>query len=65
MILLIGLWNNKKSLRNGMKKMNKRKVIFLDIDGVLNSDEYFDKTIDLKIQGIESEVDVEKIKLLN
>ena len=48
-----------------MKKMNKRKVIFLDIDGVLNSDEYFDKTIDLKIQGIESEVDVEKIKLLN
>lgn len=44
--------------------MNKSKVIFLDIDGVLNSDEYFDKTRALKIQGIESEVDVEKIKLL-
>lgn len=44
--------------------MNKSKVTFLDIDGVLNSDEYFNKTRDLKIQGIESEVDVEKIKLL-
>lgn len=40
------------------------KVIFLDIDGVLNSDEYFDKIKNLNIQGIESEVDVEKIKLL-
>lgn len=40
------------------------KVIFLDIDGVLNSYEYFVKTRDLNIQGIESEVDVEKIKLL-
>ena len=38
------------------------KVIFLDIDGVLNSDEYFDKIRDLNIQGIQSEIDVEKIK---
>lgn len=40
------------------------KVIFWDIDGVLNSDEYFDKIKDLNIQGIQSEVDIEKIKLL-
>lgn len=40
------------------------KVIFLDIDGVLNSDEYFDKIEKLNIQGIQSEIDVEKIKLL-
>ncbi len=40
------------------------KIIFLDIDGVLNSDEYFDKVRNLNIQGIQSEIDVEKIKLL-
>lgn len=40
------------------------KVIFLDIDGVLNSDEYFDKIKNSNIQGIENEVDIEKIKLL-
>lgn len=40
------------------------KVIFLDIDGVLNSDEYFDKIKNLNIEGIESEIDVGKIKLL-
>ncbi len=40
------------------------KVIFLDIDGVLNSDEYFDKIDGLNIEGIESEIDVNKIKLL-
>lgn len=40
------------------------KVIFLDIDGVLNSDEYFDKIEGLNIDGIESTVDVNKIKLL-
>lgn len=40
------------------------KVIFLDIDGVLNSDEYFDRIKNLPIQGIESEIDVDKIKLL-
>ena len=40
------------------------KVIFLDVDGVLNSDEYFDKIRKLGIQGIEREVDIEKIKLL-
>ncbi len=40
------------------------KVIFLDIDGVLNSDEYFDRIENLNVQGIESEIDVNKIKLL-
>lgn len=40
------------------------KVIFLDIDGVLNSDKYFDKIKNLEIQGIQSEIDIEKIKLL-
>ena len=40
------------------------KIIFLDIDGVLNSDEYFEKTVHLNIQGIESEIDIEKVKLL-
>lgn len=40
------------------------KAIFLDIDGVLNSDEYMDRVKNTNIQGIESEIDVEKIKLL-
>lgn len=40
------------------------KVIFLDKDGVLNSDEYFDKIQGLDIKGIESDVDIEKVKLL-
>ena len=40
------------------------KVIFLDVDGVLNSDEYFDKIRNLDIQGIQREIDIEKIKLL-
>lgn len=40
------------------------KVIFLDVDGVLNSDEYFDKTKSLNMQGIEEDIDIEKIKLL-
>lgn len=40
------------------------KVIFLDIDGVLNSDEYFDKILNKEITGIEQDVDVEKVKLL-
>lgn len=40
------------------------KIIFLDIDGVLNSDEYFDKIKYLKIEGIESEIDRKKVKLL-
>ena len=40
------------------------KVIFLDIDGVLNSDEYLDRIKNLDIKGIEREIDVEKIKLL-
>ena len=40
------------------------KVIFLDKDGVLNSDEYFDKIKGLDIVGVESDVDIEKINLL-
>ena len=40
------------------------KVIFLDVDGVLNSDEYFDRVKNLHIQGIQSEIDVNKISLL-
>ena len=40
------------------------KVIFLDVDGVLNSDEYIKGTIKSNIQGIEKHVDVKKIKLL-
>ena len=40
------------------------KIIFLDKDGVLNSDEYFDKIEKLNVEGIESDVDVEKVKLL-
>lgn len=40
------------------------KVIFLDMDGVLNSDEYFDKIKGLDIKGIENDVDMEKVKLL-
>ena len=40
------------------------KVIFLDKDGVLNSDEYFDKIKGLHIKGIESDVDINKVKLL-
>lgn len=40
------------------------KVIFLDVDGVLNSDDYFDKIENLNIEGIENDIDVEKIKLL-
>ena len=40
------------------------KVIFLDVDGVLNSDDYFDKIENMNIEGIENDIDVEKIKLL-
>lgn len=39
------------------------KVIFLDVDGVLNSDEYIDRAKKQEIQGIERHIDVEKIKL--
>ena len=39
------------------------KVIFLDIDGVLNSDEYVDKVKKSDIQGIERDIDIEKVKL--
>ena len=40
------------------EELQKMKVIFLDIDGVLNSDAYFDKIRNSKIQGIKSEIDV-------
>ena len=40
------------------------KVIFLDIDGVLNSDEYVDRVKKTDIQGIERDIDIEKVKLL-
>ena len=40
------------------------KVIFLDKDGVLNSDEYFDKIEGLDIKGRECDIDIEKVKLL-
>ena len=36
----------------------KKNIIFLDIDGVLNSDEYFEKINNLNVNGIEKEVDV-------
>ena len=38
------------------------KVIFLDIDGVLNSDEYIDRA--KNVQGIERHIDIDKVKLL-
>ena len=40
------------------------KAIFLDKDGVLNSDEYFDKIEVQDIKGIESDIDLETVKLL-
>lgn len=43
---------------------NKVKVVFFDVDGVLNSDKYFDKTKELKIEGIQSEIELEKVFLL-
>ncbi len=40
------------------------KVIFLDIDGVLNSDEYIDKIKKLNVNTIKRKVSVNKISLL-
>ena len=40
------------------------KVIFLDKDGVLNSDEFFDRTDKQNSEGAELDVDIEKVKLL-
>ena len=40
------------------------KIIFIEIDGILNSDEYLDKVKNSDIQGIERDIDVEKVKLL-
>ena len=47
-----------------LEKGATMKVIFLDKDGVLNSDEYFDKIQGLDIEGVQSDVDIEKVKLL-
>ena len=40
------------------------KVIFLDVDGVLNSDEYFQRPDYKEKTGIETDVDAEKVALL-
>lgn len=40
------------------------KVIFLDIDGVLNSAKYFDRIKNLEITGIEEQIDIKKVELL-
>lgn len=40
------------------------KVIFLDIDGVLNSDTYMEKQLDNSSEGIESEIDPATLILL-
>lgn len=40
------------------------KVIFLDIDGVLNSDTYIEKQLDNSSEGIESEIDPATLILL-
>ena len=51
-------------ISNKCIKEERMKVIFLDVDGVLNSDQYFDKTKNLDIQGIEADIDIKKIELL-
>lgn len=40
------------------------KVIFLDMDGVLNSDAYFDSIKGKNVEGIEDDVDVKTVKML-
>ena len=40
------------------------KAIFLDKDGVLNSDEYLDNVESKQIDGIKNDIDVNTIKLL-
>lgn len=40
------------------------KIIFLDVDGVLNSDEYMHRVIHSNITGVEREIDIEKVRLL-
>lgn len=42
----------------------EKKVIFLDIDGVLNSDAYMKKQLDNSSKGIESEIDPATLILL-
>ncbi len=38
------------------------KVIFLDVDGVLNSDDYINRTMYKKTNGIEEDIDIELVK---
>lgn len=38
------------------------KAIFLDVDGVLNSDDYMNKIKDKKVIGIENDIDKELVK---
>ena len=40
------------------------KVVFLDIDGVLNSDEYISRIKHSNVKGIQREIDVDRVKLL-
>lgn len=40
------------------------KVIFLDKDGVLNSDDFFDRTDNKDNEASKIDVDLEKLKLL-
>lgn len=42
----------------------KMKVIFLDVDGVLNSDEYMNSIKHKNVIGVEREIDINKVKLL-
>ena len=40
------------------------KIIFLDVDGVLNSDKYINYTSKKNIDGIKADIDVKTIELL-
>jgi hypothetical protein len=40
------------------------KIIFLDIDGVLNSNEYYNSLSNEEKHGYEYDIDIEKVKLL-
>ena len=40
------------------------KIIFLDVDGVLNSDEYMHRIKHSNVTGVERYIDIEKVRLL-
>ena len=44
--------------------MKEMKIIFLDVDGVLNSEEYFNSLSEEQKHGYEYDIDIEKVKLL-